>query len=100
VVLTTAPDEAVARRLARTLVEERLAACGNVVPMAASIYRWKGALVEEPECLLILKTRAPRLAALFARLREIHPYSVPEILALPVERGHAPYLAWLAEETR
>lgn len=99
VVLTTCPDPATADRIARTLVQERLAACGNVVPGVTSIYRWEGRIETAGECLLILKTRAERLAALAARLDEIHPYDVPEVLALPVEAGATAYLRWVREET-
>lgn len=100
VVLSTCPDIETARRIARILVEERLAACGNVVPGLTSIYRWKGAIESAEECLLVLKTVARRLPALECRLVEIHPYDVPESLALAVERGHPPYLDWVVEETR
>lgn len=98
VVLTTCPDAVTARRIARTLVEERLAACGNVVPGLTSIYRWQGAVETADECLLILKTREDRIPALAARLGALHPYDVPEVLALPVADGTGPYVAWVREE--
>ncbi|MDX1624073.1 MAG: divalent-cation tolerance protein CutA [Gemmatimonadota bacterium] len=98
-VLTTCPDEAVARSLALALVEERLAACGNVVPGIASIYRWKGSIETEGEALLLLKTTAGRVPALSERLGELHPYDVPELLELEVERGATAYLRWVVEET-
>ncbi|HUP20406.1 MAG TPA: divalent-cation tolerance protein CutA [Gemmatimonadota bacterium] len=101
VVLTTCPDAETARRLARTLVEERLAACGNVVPGLVSIYRWQGTVESAEECLLILKTRDDRVPALASRLDEIHPYDVPEMLALPVAAGADSYVRWvLAEASR
>ena len=99
VVLITVPDETTGRRIARALIEERLAACGNVVPVAASVYRWKGAICEEPECLLIVKTVSRRLARLAVRVRELHPNELPEILVLGVESGLTPYLAWVRAET-
>lgn len=98
-VLTTCPDEDVARGVARALVEEKLAACGNVVPGITSIYRWKGAVEEAGEWLVLLKTAASRAEALAARLEELHPYDVPEILVLEVERGAGAYLRWVLEET-
>lgn len=100
VVLTTCPDESSASRLARTLVEERLAACGNVVPGLRSIYRWEGEVRDDPEALLVLKVATSGLAELADRLVALHPYDVPELVALPVERGTAAYLEWVVEETR
>ena len=86
-----------AERIARALVEWRLAACVNVVPGLVSLYRWKGDVVREGEVLLVIKTRAERLEALREALVGLHPYDVPELVALPVESGHPPYLAWLDE---
>ena len=100
VVLVTAPSAEQAAALARALVEARLAACGNVVPGLRSIYRWEGQVRDEPEALLVLKTTRDRLEALRERVLALHPYDVPEVLALPVEAGSAAYLAWLAAETR
>ena len=100
VVLVTAPSAEVAAGLARTLVQERLAACGNVLPEVRSIYRWDGQLREDAEALLVLKTTRDRLEALRDRVLALHPYQVPEVLALPVEAGSAAYLSWLASETR
>lgn len=99
VVLVTAPSPEKAAELARALVDERLAACGNVVPGLRSIYRWQGAVQEDQEALLLLKTTRARLDALRARVVALHPYEVPEVLALPVEAGHPPYLAWIVEST-
>lgn len=98
VVLCTAPVDR-AEAIARALVEEQLAACVNIVPQVTSIYRWKGSVERESEALLVIKTPAERFAALDARMRELHPYDVYELLALPVEEGHRPYLDWLRAET-
>ena len=99
-VLTTCPDEATAEGIAGALVEERLAACGNVIPGLTSIYRWKGAVERADEWLLMLKTSAPRVEPLAARLKELHPYDVPEILILDVARGDSAYLRWVVAETQ
>lgn len=100
VVLVTTPTPERAAEIARALVEERLAACGNVVPGLRSIYRWEGKVQEDVEALLVLKTTRGRFEALRERVLSLHPYDVPEVIALPVEAGSAPYLAWLAAETR
>ena len=100
VVLCTVPNEEVGRGIARILVEERLAACVNMTAGLRSLYRWQGEVCEEAESLLIIKTRRERFAALSARIGELHPYTVPELIALPLTAGAAPYLAWLDEETR
>ncbi|HET9947732.1 MAG TPA: divalent-cation tolerance protein CutA [Longimicrobiales bacterium] len=97
-VLTTAPDEAVAERIGRALVDERLAACANVLPGVTSFFRWEGAVRRESEVLVILKTTPEALEALRIRLVELHPYEIPEVLALDVRAGHAPYLEWVREE--
>ena len=99
VILITAPNAEVAHRLARTLVEERLAACVNIVPAVTSIYRWQGRLNEEPETLLIVKSTQANFDALSARIHQLHPYTTPEVIALPITAGAAPYLAWLTTET-
>jgi len=100
VVLVTAPTGEPAAAIASRLVEERLAACVNVVAGVRSIYRWEGRVCDDREDLLVIKTGADRLEALTARLKEIHPYEVPEVLALPVEAGAQAYLDWLTAETR
>jgi periplasmic divalent cation tolerance protein len=99
VVLVTAGSAEEARRLGRALVEERLAACVNVVGPVRSIYRWQGAVEEADECLLVVKARAADVGALEARVRALHSYEVPELIALPLRAGSAPYLAWLADAT-
>ena len=99
VVLVTAGDAGEAARIGRTLVEERLAACASVVGPIRSVYRWQGAVEEAAEHLLLVKARADDLPALEARVRALHSYQVPEVLALPVAAGSAAYLAWLAQST-
>jgi periplasmic divalent cation tolerance protein len=98
VVLSTFPDADIAARVARTLVEEQLAACVNVVPGVRSIYRWEGKVCDEAETLAVIKTTAERYSALSARITELHPYQVPEVIALALADGHPPYLAWLAAQ--
>ncbi|HMU74181.1 MAG TPA: divalent-cation tolerance protein CutA [Elusimicrobiota bacterium] len=93
--LVSAPKGPAGRRLARALVEERLAACVTAVPGAASVYRWKGRVERTAEELLFIKSARPRLPALFRRIKALHPYDVPEILVWPVAGGNADYLAWL-----
>ncbi|HWC05612.1 MAG TPA: divalent-cation tolerance protein CutA [Gemmatimonadota bacterium] len=97
--LTTCPDEGTARRIASALVDERLAACVNIVPDLTSVYRWEGAVETAPECLLLVKTRQERLEALRQRLDELHPYDLPELVAVPVDGGSPAYLRWVVEET-
>jgi periplasmic divalent cation tolerance protein len=99
VVLVTAGSAEEAALIGRALVEARLAACANVVGPIASIYRWKGAVEEAAEHLLLVKARAADVAALEAAVRARHSYEVPEVLALPIRGGSAAYLAWLAEST-
>jgi periplasmic divalent cation tolerance protein len=100
VAFATAPDEAVALRIARALVEERLAACANLVPGVRSIYRFRGVVEDEREVLLVIKTCADRIEALAERLRALHPYEVPELVVVPTAGGLAPYLDWVRVETR
>ncbi len=97
-VLTTVPDMESGERLGRALVEERLAACANVVPGVVSLYWWEGTLARSAEALVLLKTTSARLDALQSRTVDLHPYEVPEVLAFPVRTGHAPYLAWVRRE--
>jgi periplasmic divalent cation tolerance protein len=96
VVFSAFPSPEVAAEVARTLVTERLCACANLVPAVRSIYAWEGKLCDETETLAIMKTTTERLDALVARLRALHPYEVPEIVAVPVAGGHADYLAWVS----
>lgn len=100
IVLTTIGDEAAAEVLARRLIEERLAACIHVGGALTSIYRWKGAVERETEHQLVIKTSRDRLGALEARIRELHPYELPEFIVLDVAAGSEAYLAWVEAETR
>ena len=86
-----------AERIARALVERRLAACVNVLPGVVSFYRWKGDVCRDGELLLVIKTRAERLEALQEALVALHPYELPELVVVPIESGHPPYLEWLDE---
>jgi periplasmic divalent cation tolerance protein len=97
VVFATFPDAETARSIGRKLVEEQLAACANLVPQLESIYRWKGAVETANEVLALIKTTAASYAKLEARLRELHPYEVPEIIALEVRAGLPAYLDWVRE---
>lgn len=99
VVCCTCPSAEVAERIARALVEERLAACVSRQPGVVSTFRWENRVTVAEEVLLTIKTSTTRHAALQARLVELHPYDVPEVLALEA-RGYAPYLAWINRETR
>ncbi|MCA9667310.1 MAG: divalent-cation tolerance protein CutA [Myxococcales bacterium] len=94
VVYVTAPVDK-ARDLAAALVQAQLAACVNIVPSVRSIYRWKGEVCEDEESLLVIKSRRSAFEALRARVVELHPYEVPEVIALPIEAGHGAYLDWL-----
>jgi periplasmic divalent cation tolerance protein len=100
VVLITCGDDPEASRIARTLVEERHAACVSRVGGIRSIYRWQGAVEEATEVLLLAKTRAECVPALIARVRELHSYDVFEAVALPIAGGYPPYLDWIADGTR
>lgn len=97
---TTLPPEADASAFARRLVEDRVAACVTVQALVHSVYRWQGAIVEEPEQLVLIKTTRRCVAALRERVRELHPYDVPELIVLPVIDGNAAYLQWVTESTR
>jgi len=96
----TCPDLASAERLAEALVGERLAACVNVLPGLRSIYRWRGTVERADEVLLLIKTTRERLDALAARVQALHPYELPELLAVEAAGGLPDYLAWVAAETR
>jgi len=98
VILSTFPSADKAAEVARLLVEERLAACVNLVPAIRSIYRWQGTVQDDAESLAVIKTTEDKESAVLARLRVLHPYEVPEMIVLPIVRGHEPYLAWLAEQ--
>ena len=98
-VLTTAPDDARAEAWARTLVEERLAACVNVHGPMTSFYRWKGLVERDAERQVVIKTTRERVATLRERLRELHSYELPEFVVLSVEDGSDEYLKWVVEQT-
>lgn len=95
--LSTAPRAEDAEFLARELVERRLAACVNILPPLTSIYRWRGEVERTEEVLMVVKTTEERFEAVREAIVKGHPYDVPEVLALEVKAGHAPYLAWLDE---
>jgi periplasmic divalent cation tolerance protein len=99
VVMVTAPDRALARRLAKAALEAKLAACANIVPAVESHYWWEGKLESSDEVLLLLKTRQALLAKLERAVQEIHPYDTPEFIALPLTAGSRRYLAWLNDNT-
>ena len=100
VTLVTCKDRAQARKIARALVAERLAACVNVVPGVGSIYVWEGKLEESKEVLLLIKSRAALSKKLAARVRALHSYQVPEVVTLPIAAGNPAYLRWIREATR
>lgn len=99
IVLTTLPDADHAAALAARLVEERLAACVNILPPCTSVYRWEAQIETAVEVPLLIKTSAARYAALEAAIRAHHPYELPEVVAVPVERGLPAYLDWVAAES-
>jgi periplasmic divalent cation tolerance protein len=98
-VLTNCPDEASANAIALAVVEAKLAACVNILPRVQSIYRWQGSVESAAEIPLLIKCTGANYAALEAKIGELHPYDIPEIIALPVERGLPAYLNWVAAET-
>jgi periplasmic divalent cation tolerance protein len=99
-VLTTLPSDTDAAAFARALVKERLAACVNLLPLMESVYRWEGRVERESERQLIIKTTRDQAAALWDRVRELHPYEVPEFVVLPIIDGNDAYLRWIGESTR
>jgi len=100
VVFVTVPNQDIAASMAKVLVEEKLVACVNILPGVRSIYAWQGKLCDEAELLCVLKTRRTLFPTLRERVVAMHPYEVPEVIALPITAGHEPYLAWLQDETR
>ncbi len=98
-VLTNLPDRAAAEQIAAMLVDKQLAACVNILAPCRSVYRWKGAVQHEEEHPMLIKTTAERYPALEAALRVAHPYELPEIIAVPIERGLSAYLEWVATQT-
>ena len=98
-VVTNCPDDAAADRIALALVEQRLAACVNRLASVESVYRWRGRVERATEVPLLIKTTRERYGELEQAIRQMHPYDVPEIIALPIELGHAAYLRWISEQT-
>jgi periplasmic divalent cation tolerance protein len=99
VVLITAPNENDAEAIAKALLEARLAACVNIIRNIRSLYRWQGKVEDEQEVLMIVKTRKERFGELVKKVRGLHSYTVPEIIALPVTDGLEEYLGWIGQET-
>lgn len=97
VVLVTGPDRETLTALGRRVVEERLAACANVVGGVTSVYRWQGEVTEEDESLALIKTTGDRIEALRERVSELHPYDTPEFVALRIDAGSEDYLSWIEE---
>jgi len=100
IVYITAPNEDEAAKIANTLVERGLAGCANIIKDIRSIYSWQGKIEDEKEVLMIVKTKATLFGALQAAVKELHPYSVPEIIAVPVADGSPDYIKWLMETTK
>jgi periplasmic divalent cation tolerance protein len=99
IVITNCPDEETANAIALAVVEEQLAACVNILPRVQSIYRWQGSVESAAEIPLLIKATTRNYPALEARIKSLHPYEVPEIIALPIARGLPAYLNWVAAET-
>lgn len=100
VVLMTAPSEEEGAKLARTLVAERLCACVNIMPKVRSIYRWEGAICDEPEVMMIAKSTSSMAASIVKRVKELHSYDVPEIICLPIATGSGEYLDWIDDSLK
>ncbi|HEY5649424.1 MAG TPA: divalent-cation tolerance protein CutA [Nitrospiria bacterium] len=100
VVLITTKNLSEARRISRALVEEKLAACVNVVPTVESVFTWQGRMVREKEALMVVKTRSAIFSRLEKKVKQLHSYTVPEIIALPIKKGSRDYLAWVRQSTR
>jgi len=100
VCLSTIDSEKEALKIAKALVEAHLAACVNIIPKVTSVYEWKGEICEETEVLLVIKTQQARLKELKATLEDLHPYEVPELIALPITDGLPDYLGWLLANTK
>lgn len=95
-ILSTCPDSATAERIANTLVEEKLAACVNILPQAQSVYRWRGKVETGSETLVLIKSKAVNFGSIATRIQSLHPYELPEIIAVPITEGSPEYLSWLA----
>lgn len=99
VILVTTGSEEEAKKIAAALIDERLAACANIIRSVQSVFRWQGEVEDEPETLMILKSVAAKVEAVTAKVKELHSYDVPEVIALPIIGGAADYLKWVHEET-
>ncbi len=99
IVYTTASNEEEAVTITSAVVDEHLAACGNIIPHIRSIYRWQGVVEDESEAAVVLKTHAGRVDALIQRIKTLHSYDVPDIVAFPIDRGYPPYLDWIRANT-
>ena len=99
IVMTNAPDREIALKIARALIERKLAACVNILAECTSVYRWRGKLETATEVPLLIKTRAAIYPELEAAIKSLHPYELPEIVAVPIERGSPEYLEWVNAET-
>ena len=99
IVITNAPDREIALKIARALIERKLAACVNILAECTSVYRWRGKLETATEVPLLIKTRAAIYPELEAAIKSLHPYELPEIVAVPIERGSPEYLEWVNAET-
>ncbi|MCB1232121.1 MAG: divalent-cation tolerance protein CutA [Verrucomicrobiae bacterium] len=99
-VLCTFPNAEEARQIGTQLIELQVAACVNLIPQIESIYRWKGEIKQESEVMAVIKTTMNNYAEIEARIRELHPYDTPEVIAVPIERGATSYLNWISEVTR
>ena len=100
IVLTTLPADADGSAIAEALVEARVAACVNLLPVMESVYRWQETIERDSERQMVIKTSRPKVGALWERLRELHPYEVPEFVVLPIVDGSEAYLQWIGESTR
>lgn len=100
VIYVTCASQEEAEKIARSLVEQKLAACANILPKVTSIFSWKGETCNETECMMILKSRLPLFEKLSATIKKLHGYEVPEIIALPIIAGSEDYLKWLYENTK
>lgn len=99
-VVTTVSGLELAEKMSRALVEERLAACVNIADKISSIYSWKGEIVQDKECMLLIKTKKSLFENLKEKIIQLHPYEVPEIIAIPLEKGHKAYFDWIDDSTK
>jgi len=96
IILNTCPDKESAERIAKTLVEKRLAACVNIIPGLTSVYHWQDQIESSEECLLVIKSIQNAYKAVEQAILDIHPYELPEVIAVPLSTGFAPYIAWIS----